>query len=116
MDTLIYENYLDILSKTHRKCITRKIGYSHSLNAQTSRYLRNLRNKVFQSERQCVYCNLRDVEDKYKLIFICPCYIRIIYKTILNYTRPRKNNFFKMIISEKLKCTIEFMICNIDSP
>ena len=83
-DKLVYENYLDIIPKTLRNFITRIRISSHSLNVQTGRYHRN---RVIRSERYCVYCNLRDVEDEYHFILICPCYsdIRKIFKTILFY-------------------------------
>ena len=107
--SFVYENYLDILPNNLRFFLTRIRISSHSLNVQVGRYQRN---RTIRSERYCVYCNLRDVEDEYHFILICPCYrdLREKYIKRFYYFRPSMYKFIEMVKSGKRNILLNLCI------
>ena len=70
-NTLDYEQYLNVLPHDLRFYVTRLRVSAHYLRIHTGRYATN------NTQRYCMFCNSRDLEDEYHFILFCPCYIGI---------------------------------------
>ena len=60
--------------------ITRFRTSSHKLNVEIGRH-----HNVSRRNRICTKCNLRDIEDEYHFIFICPLYNDLRHKFVKPY-------------------------------
>ena len=65
-----YEMYLDIPSKL-RIIWTKLRLSSHKLRIELDRYNRN---RTPRELRNCILCNVNDVEDEYHFVLVCPAF------------------------------------------
>jgi hypothetical protein len=94
-----YAEYLDLMPTHLRRFITRLRTSAHSLRIQTGRYARN---RIQRNERYCQCCSVRDLEDEFHFIFICPCYssIRSIYIKRYYFVNPSMFKFIALLQSK----------------
>ena len=64
---------------------------AHSLSVENGRY-KNLP----KIERKCLCCNLREIEDEYHFVLICPAFSDLREKYIKSYYY-KKPSFFKLV-------------------
>ena len=94
-----YEKYLDYLQFDLRSYLVKLRLSSHNLHIQTGRFGRN---RIPRSERYCMYCRTRDIEDEYHFIIICPCFEQIRKKFIKrhHYEHPSMFKFLNLLKSD----------------
>ena len=88
---LEFEPYIKIVEiSKHLKSLAKICCVSHKLEIEKGR-----NNHVTRSERVCMNCNLRVIEDEYHVILICHKYLdlRIIFILPEYYTQPSLERF-----------------------
>lgn len=101
--TFGYEAYLNTIQRKHlRHGITRLRLSSHQLRIETGRYGRN---RLARAERYCTQCELRDIEDEYHFVCVCPAYNSLRSKYIPAYYRrqPSVHKFMNLLQSVNKK-------------
>jgi len=94
-----YEKYLDILPRGLRFYFCRLRLSVHPLRMQTGRYDRP---RTEPEDRYCLCCDLRDLEDEYHFVCICPCYMAIRKKYLRKdlYDNPSMFKFINYLNSQ----------------
>ena len=92
---LEFEPYLKIVEiRKHLKSLAKIRCVSHKLEIEKGRH-----KHVPRSERLCMSCNLRVIEDEYHVILICPKYLdlRILFILPKYYTQPSLERFCQLM-------------------
>ena len=91
----VYEDYLDkILNIKHRQALTKLRCSSHNLFIEMYRHGPCRKEK---KDRICLSCNIKDIEDEYHFLLICPAYQIIRQKLIKSYYW-KKPSVYKCIL------------------
>ena len=80
--------------RKHTKYLAKICCVRHKLEIEKGRH-----NHVSRSERLCMNCNLRVIEDEYHVILICPKYfdIGILFTLPKYYTQPSLEQFCQLM-------------------
>ena len=103
-----YEPYLNMIKdKNLRQSLSKLRLSSHTLRTETARYGRN---RIDRTERLCLYCDQRPLDDKFHFICQCPVLHDLRIKCMLNYY-TRRPSVYKL--SELLKSTKKSELINL---